>query len=325
MHFMKAFAAVAATCVALAPATVRASIDLIVPAYFYPSSVPALNEWNTLTASLAANPGASVTAIMNPDNGPGAAFNGDYETAVNAFRDQKGKVLGYVYTCYGNNNCQPRLPPTRSANDVIADAQRYAGWYQVDGIFLDEMSSNPAVLSFYERIANGLRGPHPDWTLMGNPGVNPDKGYFGAANSLVTFEGSFEKFINGAFLRELSNPASSIALIYEATEAQMLTAIGLARQAGLGGIYVTDRRYNDNPWLGLPSYWSAQVAASVSAVHEPSSMLLMAGGLAAVAALGRRRAREALQASPIRRADCLGPASAADQAPARRSSSMQSP
>ena len=61
----------------LALNSVASATELLVPAYFYPSFDPAQNYWNDLTAAAAA--GARVTAIMNPDNGPGASFNSDYE------------------------------------------------------------------------------------------------------------------------------------------------------------------------------------------------------------------------------------------------------
>ncbi len=133
--------------------------SLLVPAYFYPSFEPAQSYWNELTAAAAA--GVRVTAIMNPDNGPGTLPNSDYASAITGFRLAGGKVLGYVYTCYGGGTCVSGLPSTRSAADVLADAQRYADWYKVDGIFLDEMSNQLTALPFYQTVAQGLRAARP--------------------------------------------------------------------------------------------------------------------------------------------------------------------
>ena len=52
------------------------ALELLVPAYFYPSFDPAQSQWDEMQAALAA--GVQVTAIMNPNSGPGAAPNSDY-------------------------------------------------------------------------------------------------------------------------------------------------------------------------------------------------------------------------------------------------------
>ncbi|WP_457443648.1 spherulation-specific family 4 protein [Roseateles sp. P5_E4] len=275
---------------ALASAAPFASaIEIIVPAYFYPSWMPSLNEWHQLT--WAAQQGAQVTAIMNPGNGPGLASNSDYVASVNEFRAAGGKVIGYVYTCYGVNHCTSEVPPTRSTGEVLADAQKYANWYGVDGVFLDEMATQPGALPFYQTVSNSLRAAHPGWEIVGNPGVTPSAGYVPLANTLMSFEGSYSDFINGSFLSGLMNAASTGAIVHSvATVAQMQQVMGLARQHGLGAIYVTDGTMaSGNPYLHLPSYWSAEVAAA--AVPEPAQAGMLMAGLALMAGIVRRRRR----------------------------------
>lgn len=264
-----------------------AAIEIVVPAYFYPSWMPSQNEWLDMTA--AASQGVQITAIMNPGNGPGTASNSDYVTSVNAFRAAGGKVLGYVYTCYGVNHCTPEVPPTRSTTDVLADAQKYASWYGVDGVFLDEMASQTSTLPFYKTVNDSLRAAHPGWEIVGNPGALPAAGYTAVANNLMSFEGSFGDFVNGSFLGSLANAASTGAIVYGvATVAQMQQVMGLARQHGLGAIYVTDGTLESgNPYLHLPSYWTAEVAAA--AVPEPAQALTLLAGLGLLALLRRRR------------------------------------
>ena len=264
-----------------------AAIEIVVPAYFYPSWMPSQNEWLDMTA--AASQGVQITAIMNPGNGPGTASNSDYVTSVNAFRAAGGKVLGYVYTCYGVNHCTPEVPPTRSTTDVLADAQKYASWYGVDGVFLDEMASQTSTLPFYKTVNDSLRAAHPGWEIVGNPGTLPAAGYTAVANTLMSFEGSFSDFVNGSFLGGLANAASTGAIVYGvATVAQMQQVMGLARQHGLGAIYVTDGTLESgNPYLHLPSYWTAEVAAA--AVPEPAQALTLLAGLGLLALLRRRR------------------------------------
>ena len=286
---MKRLKTLIATLALATAAPFASAVEIIVPAYFYPSWMPSLNEWHQLT--WAAQQGADVTAIMNPGNGPGVASNSDYVTSVNAFRAAGGKVIGYVYTCYGINLCTPEVPPTRSTSEVLADAQKYANWYNVDGVFLDEMATQPGALPFYQTVSGALRSAHPGWQIVGNPGVTPTAGYNALANTLMSFEGSYTDFINGPFLAGLTNAASTGAIVHTVmTVAQMQEVMGLAKQAGLGAIYITDGTMaSGNPYLHLPSYWQAEVMAA--AVPEQEQAALLAGGLALLAVLRRRRAQ----------------------------------
>lgn len=262
-----------------------AAVEIIVPAYFYPSWMPELNEWHQLT--WAAQQGAQVTAIMNPSNGPGLSSSSDYVASINEFRAAGGKVIGYVYTCYGVNRCTPEVPPTRSTTEVLADAQKYASWYGVDGVFLDEMATQPGALPFYETVSAGLKSAHPGWEIVGNPGVTPTAGYSGLANTLMSFEGAYSDFVGGSFLSGLTNAAATGAIVHSvATVAQMQEVMGLAKQYGLGAIYITDGTMaSGNPYLHLPSYWQAEVLAA--AVPEPAAAVLMMAGL--VGLMARRR------------------------------------
>ena len=270
---------------------------LLVPAYFYPSSDPAQSYWDELTAAAAS--GASVTAIMNPANGPGAAFNSDYATAVNSFRAAGGKVLGYVYTCYGGTQCFTGLPPTQTTAQVLEAAQRYADWYGVDGIFLDEMSNRLSDLPYYQTVAQGLRAAHPDWRIVGNPGTSTPAAYLNVADTLVTLEtgtGSYATATTEPWMLT-ADPTRQANLFYNVASADAMRALlAEAVSRNVGYVYITDDRYiagdplAPNPWDQLPSYWTAEVAAvlGVRAVPEPASDILLLVGLMSLLAMQRR-------------------------------------
>lgn len=282
-----------ACALALGVATLPAlATELLVPAYFYPSWNPAFSQWDEMTAAAAA--GASITAIINPNNGPGAGVNSDYVNAISSFRAAGGKVLGYVYTCYGNNNCNPVLPAIRTTGDVLADAQAYFDWYNVDGIFLDEMSNLADALPFYQAVADGLRSARPGASIVGNPGTSTPEAYLAVADTLVTFErgtGSYE----GTFMEPwmLTAPANRQAHLHYAvaTSESMLALAEQASARNAGYLYITDDVL-PNPWDRLPTYWND--LAAISAVPEPSTLLMFAlGGVA----LARRASRGARQPS----------------------------
>ena len=288
---------IAAAILALGIHSAVLATALLVPAYFYPSSDPSQSYWDEMTAAAS---GASVTAIMNPANGPGSAFNSDYATAVNSFRAAGGKVLGYVYTCYGGTQCFNGLPPTQTTAQVLSAAQRYADWYGVDGIFLDEMSNRLSDLPYYQTVAQGLRAAHADWRVVGNPGTSTPAAYLNVADTLVTLEtgtGSYANATSEPWMLT-ADPARQANLFYNlATADAMRALLAEAVARNVGYVYITDDRYivgdpiANNPWDQLPSYWTAEVAAvlAVRAVPEPATaLLLLIGGMSLP--LIRRRA-----------------------------------
>jgi hypothetical protein len=271
---------------------------LLVPAYFYPSYDPAQSYWDELTAAAAS--GISVTAIMNPANGPGSAFNSDYAAAVSGFRAAGGKVLGYVYTCYGGAQCFTGLPPLQSTAQVLADAQRYADWYGVDGIFLDEMSNRLADLPYYQTVAQGLRSAHFDWQIVGNPGTSTPSAYLGVADTLVTLENGTGSYANAATEPWMltADPARQANLFYNVATADAMRALlAEATARNVGYLYITDDRYTigdplaPNPWDQLPTYWNAELAA-VRAVPEPASDILLLVGVASLLVMRRRGSQQ---------------------------------
>ncbi|WP_323120531.1 spherulation-specific family 4 protein [Burkholderia alba] len=82
---------------ALCACGIARAADLVVPAYCYPSGAGA-----TASRTFAANaPSVRLTAILNPDSGPGSAADPAYTAAVAALRAAGGKVIAYVHTSYG--------------------------------------------------------------------------------------------------------------------------------------------------------------------------------------------------------------------------------
>lgn len=244
--------------------------EILVPAYFYPSSDPNLSFWDEMTA--AASQGVSITAIMNPNSGPSTAVNSDYTAAVNAFRAAGGKVIGYVSTSYG----------ARNASAVLADVNAYKNFYQIDGIFLDEMHNTADKLSYYQTLRTDIAGINASYKVIGNAGTNTLEAYTNAADVLITFENQSGYASNVPDAWTANYAANRFAnLVYNIGSAtEMQTIVGLAQSRNVGYIYVTNDN-GANPWDTLPSYWKAEVTA-VSAVPEPSNTALLLAGLGVI-------------------------------------------
>lgn len=228
-----------------------ARLEIVVPAYFYPSTG---SDWNDLNAAAGTVP---ITAIMNPGNGPGNNVDSNYTTAVNSFRAAGGRVIGYVYSSYGQ----------RSLSIVNADVDRYDTWYNIDGIFVDEMANTgPAEkLNYYKAIRDHAKAIDPNWEVMGNPGTHTMEQYltWPTADRLMVFENvgsAYPGYIPSAW--NLNHDRSHfVHLVHTQPSATtMLADLERAIANNAGGIYVTDDVMN-NPWDRLPVYWNQLVEA----------------------------------------------------------------
>lgn len=274
-----------------------AIMEILVPAYFYPSVG---SHWDDLTA--AAQAGVPITAIMNPDSGAGTAANSDYAAAVNAFRAAGGKVLGYVPTGYaGTVANQASSCPSASVSDVLACATRYKDWYQIDGVFLDELTNTSNGLGFYQQVyaaIKGVNGLDPNWQIVGSPGTNSLPGYLDdggrkSADVLVVFEGgpaAYEAHVADDWNTQVSSALLGHLVYGLSGVDQVADIVAAARARNAGYLYLTDDVL-DNPWDTLPGQgiWEAQIAAvrAINAAPEPSPGLLLTSGLLALG-LARR-------------------------------------
>lgn len=213
----------------------------LIPAYVSPASF----------ASVAGGAEGARTVIVNPASGPGPAADPAYKRAIAAAREAGTRVLGYVATGYGARD--PAL--------VRADVEHYASWYGVTDVFLDETAHDPAQLPYYRALSRELRASG-ERTIAINPGVVPDRAYFGLADVVVTYEGTPAGYAAAqartpAWLRE--QPRERIAhLVYAASDRQAEKVV--AAEAHAGHVYVTDGAL-PHPWGSVPGYLEDQEKA----------------------------------------------------------------
>jgi Spherulation-specific family 4 len=287
---------------------IASPIEILVPAYFYPSFNG--SAWDQLTAQVQL--GTPITAIMNPASGPGASANSDYINAINRFRSAGGKVLGYVPTGYAGSSvnagssCQAASGTNYQVSDVLACANNYKQFYTIDGIFLDEFTNdnNPTSLAFYRSLYNGIKGRsgiNANWRIVGNPGTAVTSNYFDltapTADTIVTFEGrgtNYLAYVNPPALAgtraaqyahlvyDVADPALATQFLARA-QIQNIGSIFIGSDNFCGGAPVCNANNSDfNPWDTLPIYFgelSAQVRAANSNVPLPPSAWLLAFGL----------------------------------------------
>ncbi|MFG2196689.1 spherulation-specific family 4 protein [Streptomyces sp. NPDC048639] len=253
---------------------------IAVPAYIYPSD----NAWGKLHNPA---PGAGLI-VANPASGPGTGRDPAYAEAIRDAHDAGKKVIGYVDTGYFGTTgwAVPGTDDSSTSAWMDAVKENVDSWYRlygdsgVGGIFFDDAlndcgpsSGSTAHVDLYEEIQAYVKSKDPAAHVAANPGTHPDECYADAADTLVTFEGSYAQYEDWSpsSWETAVAPSKIWHLVYETDQSRMPGAISLSKDRNAGYVYVTDDDNTPvdglpwgNPWDTLPpdAYWSAEVAAA---------------------------------------------------------------
>lgn len=223
----------------------RLAQALAIPSYFTPGPF-----WATLGE---ASPRVGV-AIINPSSGPGTALDVDYLTTVQQSQARAIRILGYVATDHGN----------RDAGEIRREIDAYYAWYQVDGIFFDQATTDCGFMSYYADLHSYVKAKANKALIVLNPGIMTNECFMTAADIVITFENTYQTYVTeyheATWVRKYR--ADRIwHLVYDApTPTEMQNAVRLSKQRRTGWIYVTSGTM-PNPWNALPSYWNEELSA----------------------------------------------------------------
>jgi hypothetical protein len=227
------------------PAAARYCRQLVVPAYFYSSAV-----WAQADGT---RPAPSDMILDISGVGAGDAPQAHFTAVVRQARARGVTVLGYISTVDGQ----------RPLGQVEAEVRNYSRWYGVTSIFLDRVSGVPPQVAYYRSLVRYIHRSSPGSSVWLNPGDVPDRDYMSIGDVVMVFEGTYSQYLGlrlPGWVR--GYPASKFAhTIYAAPGRDLVSALRLATSRRAGHVYVTDRS-GDNPYDGLPSYWSREASAA---------------------------------------------------------------
>ena len=234
-----------------ASALPAAPLGIMVPAYFYPEPG---GLWHSMSNAATRVP---LTAILNPDSGPGASRDPAYAAAITNLQRAGGRVIGYVATGYSSSN----------SVTVKAQIDLFLDWYAVNGIFLDEMTDDDSAqhVAYYADIYQFVKAHNPVLTVTGNPGNKSVEAYLTrpAVDMLVVFEDGAgynssppDAWVTNHLARHFVHLPYAVP-----SAATMTNYVQLARQRNAGWVYITDDSLvpDQNPWDTLPAYWLKEV------------------------------------------------------------------
>lgn len=238
--------------VAMTPQDAAPRVQLLIPLYSYPTWYnPPTYIWDDVAA---ANSLVPVTAIINPANGPGGGPpNSDYVVGLNTLRGAGVTILGYVYTGYG----------ARDSNAVQADIDLYDQYFDIDGIFFDEVASSAAQLDYYQSLYTYvLDRPNLERVVL-NPGTHIDEAYLSTLSqaTAIIFEdavSSWNGYVPDGYVYEYTPERFAMLAHTVGDSSQLAHTIDLATTRQIAYVYLTDDSL-PNPWNSLPAFWSDEL------------------------------------------------------------------
>jgi hypothetical protein len=253
----------------------KPSQTVAVPAYIHPGS----GAWDTFGNP---SPGAGLI-VANPHSGPGTGRDATYAGAIKKAHDKGSKVIGYVDTGYfGTSGWEAPGGGSSSPNAWLKAIEKNVDiWYGtygssgLGGIFFDDAlnkcgprSGSTRYVDLYKKIRDYVKSKDRSAQVVINPGTGTDQCYADAADTLVTFEGSYAQYQNFTpqSWEKSAEPSKIWHLVYETSSSQMPKAVSLSKQRNAGYVYVTDDNNTPaygkawgNPWDTVASYWPNEI------------------------------------------------------------------
>ncbi len=233
----------------------KEDLKILIPLYSYPNWYEEEYLWQDLINIKQQYSDIEIIAIVNPSNGHFQEKNSDFTQGIKDLIDANIKVVGYVYTQYGNRDTQ----------EVVEDIEAWRNFYQEDGvsgIFFDETSTNPDLLNHYSNLSNEARNRNLSYIIL-NPGTTTDQSYIdsGIANLVVSYENPDRQRVENP-PSNYNTPSATTELsllIYEMEDNNVDDLIGFAREHQFSYIYFTEDGFDGNPWDSISQYLEAEV------------------------------------------------------------------
>ncbi|OIJ63108.1 spherulation-specific family 4 protein [Streptomyces mangrovisoli] len=228
-----------------------------VPGFAHPLLAPA--EWAELT-----RPGPPLHwVVLNVAAGPGCRPDPYCLDAGARLSDAGVRVLGHLDADRAG----------RGFTELLAEAERYADWYRVDGFLVDHCPTERSALPEIRRVVSTLRtllgGAH---VVLGH-GAHPHPGYTEVADQLVTFDGPWSEYRWSQVAEWTAEypPDRFCHFVHGVPRGHLDEALRIARWQGAATVWFTDRAAHGgyaDPWEAMPGYWDDIVSRIGTGVSE---------------------------------------------------------
>jgi len=263
---------------------------IAIPAYWSPDvgSGPAMFRRLAQAA-----PAVRIVVVNGARSGPQVPFNEAWARTFEVLKAAGVRALGYVNTGYLGAEFAGAGPPHTTRPDgagqggssvaawraqMVRDVEDWFNLYGpagLDGIFLDQTTAvcgpDGGYVKVYEEIVAHIRKLAPAALVVLNPGRSVAECYKDVADTLVTFEGTYNQYLNRtAPPWERDGAAQRFwHLVYDVPDRRRMTkVVALSKERNAGYVYVTDDRLSadgsEHPWDTIPpaGYWRSELTAA---------------------------------------------------------------
>lgn len=195
-------------------------------------------------------------AIINPSSGPGIEVNTDYLEQVNRNTAAGLTTLGYVPTGYFTSG-----KTMQQMTDEIDLYYAFYGAAGLDGIFFDEVSTDPSMIIQYRALSNHVKRKSGTRRLVvTNPGTAQPEGYMADADIICTFEGLESTYRTRVPAAHEANypPDRFVHILHGVPEVNLSDLLGLMKTNRAGYVYVTDN-ISENTYGTIPVYMQSEI------------------------------------------------------------------
>jgi len=222
------------------------NLKLLIPMYVYPKSNSI--DWKDLLDFKRVNPKSDITIIVNPDNGEFTTENANYIQAIQNAKAEGIRVIGYVYTMYGQRDISKVEDNINSWRDLYKK-------YGVSGVFFDEASHKKEDLDYYRTLSQYARGEGLSFIVL-NAGTLTDSSYLDSdiADVIVDFESDYTDFIKDTVQWNEANSYTELcSMVYGVDSDSFLAVIERLKDAKQQYIYLTENKHA-YAWNTLSKY-----------------------------------------------------------------------
>lgn len=210
---------------------------IIYPLFGYPSAM-----WDDMLEYRKDHPSLPWITVINPGNGPENSRSPSIANYVDEMHDSRMQVLGYVSTFWAS------VP----SETIKQDIDRYREYYDLDGIFLDEMSNEVEDVEHYREIVAYAKSVGMEY-VVGNTGTDAAPAYVGVVDNIVISEGYGAPTLSRLGGWHVEHPKENFS--YVAYSQNTIDSEFVATSSNFASyLYVTDDNF-PNPYDKLPSHF----------------------------------------------------------------------
>jgi hypothetical protein len=226
---------------------------LAIPAYFDPTNSENSDDpWVRINNAI---PRVNIV-YGGPSNGPGSSKLDNYAKQIALTQSRGCQWLGYVHASGGN----------RPYQEVLTDIDNWYKWYNVDGIFIDEVEDTTGV-PYITILYNAIKSkPGKATVILNRAGVHNgpnSQNYVNICDTMCTFEGTSADYVNYVQESWMNNyPATKfLHIIFTTPQSSLASTINRSKTKNVAYLYVTPLS-EPNPFIDLPpqDYWNQELS-----------------------------------------------------------------